>query len=520
MVKKNILLISTVLFMILFSFSVLGTTANVNDEAELLTAIADPTITKIILEDNINSTSITFTSHNVVLDLNNYLLNATYIDLNNKDNITINGSNRDESRLMVDFIVSDIVSLNLSGSVGFKLKNLNLTLGESTTWFGVHEEDYVFENLYIYAKNLGGMAFNEISFDAINITFFEYYDGNNRDNPKNNQTHRDNGFTILAWGLNNENVTFNDDIIFMQEENIILGGNGRFIGNAIITSQEPTLTIQENISIGKNIKIYPDVISPEFTTIPDNISISYTGLWNGVNFYATDNNYIDKWFINDTINFEINETGFLNWTKKLSVSDYYINVSVNDTSGNINSTIYNLNITKSQDNCEVVFNETSPLTYPQTFNVSTNCTTEFTLYRNGTEIDNNSVQELSAGVYNFTVIRTDQENYTNVYDEKEFIINKANPVLAIDGDSPIIYGVESNFVGTGCPEQLDCEMNTSNGIYPVGTHTFNYSTAGNENYTSAYFIKDLIVNENIDNCDILFNETSPLTYPQTFNVST
>ena len=59
----------------------------------------------------------------------------------------------------------------------------------------------------------------------------------------------------------------------------------------------------------------------------------------------------------------------------------------------------------------------------------TNCTSAFTLTRNGTSISNNSEQDLSAGWHNFTVVRTDTTNYTNVRDSLDFQIAQATPVL-------------------------------------------------------------------------------------------
>jgi hypothetical protein len=54
--------------------------------------------------------------------------------------------------------------------------------------------------------------------------------------------------------------------------------------------------------------------------------------------------------------------------------------------------------------------------------VSTNCTSDFVLTRDGTLIFNNSEQSLVIGTYNFSVTRKDNENYSYFYDSSNFTI--------------------------------------------------------------------------------------------------
>lgn len=82
-----------------------------------------------------------------------------------------------------------------------------------------------------------------------------------------------------------------------------------------------------------------DVLS--FTTIPTNETIFEGNDWNGVQFEAE--NY-DSFFINDTTNFNINSSGFLNNISVLNVGEYHINVSINNTEGDIQSTIFVLSV--------------------------------------------------------------------------------------------------------------------------------------------------------------------------------
>ncbi len=236
-----------------------ASTEEVEDWGELESALNNESVSEIILTDNIDAEhNIVFSSNDVVLNLSEYQLNVTgIIDLNDFDNINITGNNRDEASLLTQGIVSN--GITMEGSAGFKLENINLTLGESTSWFGVHEEGYEFRNLYVNATNLGGMAFNEVDFFAENITFIGYYDGENREG--NNQTHRADGFTILPW-QNNFNIS--GEIIFNQDGDVIFGGdsNSTFTGNAIIDGSG-NLTIQSNVNVNESISLNFNSITRE-----------------------------------------------------------------------------------------------------------------------------------------------------------------------------------------------------------------------------------------------------------------
>jgi len=112
-----------------------------------------------------------------------------------------------------------------------------------------------------------------------------------------------------------------------------------------------------------------------------------------------------------TYNYVLNTTGGANYTANASMD------------------AETLTVNKNAGACDVLFNETSPLTYPAKFKVYSNCNSAFTLYRNGTIVANNSEQDLVAGTYNFTVQRTDTTNYSNVYDEELFVIVQNIPTI-------------------------------------------------------------------------------------------
>jgi len=93
-----------------------------------------------------------------------------------------------------------------------------------------------------------------------------------------------------------------------------------------------------------------DTILPYFTKIPDATTITY-GEGFGVDFDAADETGFDSYSINWTSNFIINQSGWLKNITILSEGLYLINVTINDSSGNKNSTIYSVNVSKVLQTC-------------------------------------------------------------------------------------------------------------------------------------------------------------------------
>ncbi len=101
-----------------------------------------------------------------------------------------------------------------------------------------------------------------------------------------------------------------------------------------------------NQFIIQNNTVIIDTTPSYFTAIPNGISQSHSQSFN-VTFNATDGIAFGYYSINWTDTFAINQSGYLNNTGTLEVGNYYINVTINDTAGNKNSTIFNINITSS-----------------------------------------------------------------------------------------------------------------------------------------------------------------------------
>ena len=93
----------------------------------------------------------------------------------------------------------------------------------------------------------------------------------------------------------------------------------------------------ENMTEVRTVTI-ADTTAPIFTSIPVNTTIIYGEDFPGVTFSADDDGVGDlSWFINWTDTFSIVPFfGFLDNTSSLAAGNYSINVSVNDTVGNVN----------------------------------------------------------------------------------------------------------------------------------------------------------------------------------------
>ena len=260
----------------------------------------------------------------------------------------------------------------------------------------------------------------------------------------------------------------------------------------------------------------PDTIPPYFITIPNNASLNYSNDWSGVFFNASDESTFDTYGVNDS-RFTINSTGYLLNASDLAYGNYLLNISINDTANNINWTIYHIQINQSTTSCQVYFNETSPLTYPDIYTIWTNCSSSYTLAVNGSSISNNSVQNSGAGAYNVSVIRSDEVNYTNLYDEEEFHITPSGDSCQIyfNESSPLIYP-DIFTTWTNCSSSYILAINGSaisnNTIQILASGAYNVSVIRSDevNYTNLYDEEEFQISLGSTAGSIA--GTSPLTY--------
>ncbi|MDO8509064.1 MAG: PRC-barrel domain-containing protein [Nanoarchaeota archaeon] len=252
-----------------------------------------------------------------------------------------------------------------------------------------------------------------------------------------------------------------------------------------------------------------DLSPPSFTLIPSNISVSYPGDF-AVNFEASDNSAISTFKINWTDLFQINNSGYLNNTKKLAAGIYLINVSVNDSSGNVNSTIYSVNVLQNDTfNISINISPNNTVIFPSQTNVSIlNCPIELecNLFKNNISISNPEILLLSAGNYHYLLNTSGNSNYSSKSISSLLTISKGEGKIytyinnsrsnitiqlgtSIFLNSSLINGTFSSINLSQNSIQLNSSIN-QNITYTqlfnsIGTFIINSSYSGNENYSSS-----------------------------------
>ena len=91
-------------------------------------------------------------------------------------------------------------------------------------------------------------------------------------------------------------------------------------------------------------KVFNKDATAPVITAPANATLEYKSASLDVIFSASDSSSLDAWTVSDTTNFSINSTGGLTNATVLGVGIYVFNIGVNDTSGNSDSVIYQVNV--------------------------------------------------------------------------------------------------------------------------------------------------------------------------------
>ena len=210
-------------------------------------------------------------------------------------------------------------------------------------WIQDNTGIYNFQIIYTLSVDTTPPTFNET---PANFTLEYYYDSLYFDLNASDTSGIDNFFI-------NDTANFKiDKETGILENNIVLPV-GLYVINVSVND---TLN---NIASALMFIQVNDTISPAWNESFINFSLSY-----GVNadvyfdFNASDISGLDDFFINDTVNFKIDkETGIFENNTVLSVGTYVINVSVNDTSNNINSTLIWVEINNTYSYIDLLFSK-------------------------------------------------------------------------------------------------------------------------------------------------------------------
>lgn len=175
----------------------------------------------------------------------------------------------------------------------------------------------------------------------------------------------------------------------------------------------------------------------------------------------------------------------------VGIYNYYYWAYGNGTTHLYNkSSVYSYTIIKNSS-LVLGLTATTPIVYPVTTDFTTSgCPTQLTCNLNLSNII------YGAGSISGNYSTAGNANYSVTSATFKVTINKNSTyVLGIIGTTPINFGTATDVVGSGCPAEITCAFNISNGIYEVGITNFNYSTAGNTNYSVNSVIKAITINQ-------------------------
>jgi hypothetical protein len=324
-----------------------------------------------------------------------------------------------------------IYNRSLSAEEVYNLYNFNLTKYNSTNW-----------NLYINQTGLSDgnytyQAFASDSNDYWNATELRYLEvGDDLTAPTItvlspiNQT---NYTTSTIWFNATANEAISTWIANYNGTNITLGSinstlqvlDGNY--NLKLYANDTSNNFGMNDSIWFNV----DKTLPYFTIIPANDSIIVGADWGGVDFDAADEMGFDSYSINDS-RFTINSTGFLDDISTLEVGNYLINVSINDTFGNENFTLYQLIVEETEVEDSTITPSGGSISKTDLGNLGQNGFSGSLVY--GTRGDFSFNGE-THNIYLRGIDRTNQIAKFDIYSEKKIVEVKVGETKEIDLNS-------------------------------------------------------------------------------------
>ena len=158
----------------------------------------------------------------------------------------------------------------------------------------------------------------------------------------------------------------------------------------------------------------PDLIPPKFTSIPSPLTLNY-GQSISTDFDAVDETLFDAYAVNDT-NLTISEIGILSNASIINVGIYSLNITINDTAGNTNGTLFSITINKIQPPLSLsITPSTSVSNGTETTATGQGCPSQLTcgLYHNNTAQSNPDIDTFAPGEYVYLYNTTGNKNYNN-----------------------------------------------------------------------------------------------------------
>ncbi len=291
-------------------------------------------------------------------------------------------------------------------------------------------------NITVFANDTAGFSNTTTSYFNVNDTIA----------PTINISVND---TEVEYGIESVSIDFNASDQFLDSTTAnVTYPNGTLLGQFTNQSEDIILVPANLTLLGRyNITVLAndtssntntstsffnvnDTTAPTWDQTPQNQVTEYNESFS-YDVNASDNYLVDKYFINDTNNFAINSSsGLITNATTLTPVIYYLNISVNDTSNNINSTAIQITV---QDNIDPVLNITYPINNSTYYSLNLTLNWTYTedypdkcWYNLNNNATNTSISDCSSLYVNFTAIESAWNNITmwindtsNNIDEKD-----------------------------------------------------------------------------------------------------
>lgn len=376
-------------------------------------------------------------------------------------------------------------------------------------------------NVYIGSKlsntggNLGGVlyAFSNLSSgaaDTIYPTFSNYWDNNaslvSSGTALFNVTVANTNGTVVL-NINGNSYSATNLTANVYNTSVTLS-SGTYLYNwsAYGNGTNKNLNVSENRYYTVNTTVdappYFTNSTPQNQTLMYNVALSY-------DINATDAVSFGTFRVNDT-RFTISSTGLLQNASVLPVQFILLNVTINDSVNNLNSTIMFVNVTKATTTTLITTTPSSPTQYPNETNFScsssANLGFNFTINTINKTLENSLNVLRTVGLYNISCSFDGNENYTaSSHDVLSYNIMKGNGTVYVylnhQRNNVSIYNGSSIYLnatlqaGNGLIRMYNNGTLINNGTSPlsnltefINTTQYNISAFydGNENYTSGY----------------------------------
>ncbi len=315
------------------------------------------------------------------------------------------------------------------------------------------------------------------------------------------------GSDAQACWYSNDSMSLNNSIICGQNITDITWTEG--LHNVKVWANDSNNNLNSSL-----VSFTIDSVAPYFEdNTPIDQELSYGDSLN-YDINASDSLQFGCFSVNDS-KFTISCDGLLENINPLGVGGYYLNIIINDSIGNLNSTIILVNVTKKDpsSNMQVVITPSNNEDYgTQTSSTASetnngDADVVYNFYRNNQTIANPNTQSLGVGTYYYVYNTTGGQNYTSGTISDNLIINQINSEvnLNLNGSSENISIYQGDTISLNCSmvtgdleAQIQLYKNNiliNSGTSPLGNLTsFNDVQVENitciyldsQNYTSSY----------------------------------